>query len=173
MHIIKLVIYLNIILSAFFLWIELLKYLTYFLVVRFNYEDWLQRVVNIIETTRVYVAKHKLCILNIIKTHKYMYIYTCHAMLSNFSHVRLFATPWTVAYQAPLSLRFPRQEYWSGLHFPLQGILLTQGSNPCLLHWQGGSLPLSYQGSMCVCMCVFQTLWNFSSWKMRQHGHCF
>ena len=41
-----------------------------------------------------------------------MYIYTCHAMLSNFSHVRLFATPWTVAYQTPLSLRFPRQEYW-------------------------------------------------------------
>ena len=33
-------------------------------------------------------------------------------MLSNFSHVRLFATPWTVAYQAPLSLRFPRQKYW-------------------------------------------------------------
>ena len=31
------------------------------------------------------------------------------------SCVRLFATPWTVAYQAPLSMRFPRQEYWSGL----------------------------------------------------------
>ena len=34
------------------------------------------------------------------------------------SRVRLFATPWTVAYQAPLSMEFSRQEYWSGLPFP-------------------------------------------------------
>ena len=37
---------------------------------------------------------------------------------------------------------FPRQEYWSGLPFPFQGIFLTQGANPRLLHWQVGSLPL-------------------------------
>ena len=36
------------------------------------------------------------------------------------SHVRLFATPWTVAYQGPLSVGFSRQEYWSGLPFPTQ-----------------------------------------------------
>ena len=36
-------------------------------------------------------------------------------MLSCFSHVRLFATPWTVACQAPLFMGFSRQEYWSGL----------------------------------------------------------
>ena len=34
------------------------------------------------------------------------------------SRVRLFATPWTVAYQASLSMGFSRQEYWSGLPFP-------------------------------------------------------
>ena len=34
------------------------------------------------------------------------------------SHVRLFAIPWTVAYQAPPSMGFSRQEYWSGLPFP-------------------------------------------------------
>ena len=34
------------------------------------------------------------------------------------SRVRLFVTPWTVAYQAPLSMEFSRQEYWSGLPFP-------------------------------------------------------
>ena len=39
-------------------------------------------------------------------------------LLSHFSHVRLFATPWTVAHQAPPSMGFPRQEYWSGLPFP-------------------------------------------------------
>ena len=34
------------------------------------------------------------------------------------SHVQLFATPWTVAHQAPLSMGFPRQVYWGGLPFP-------------------------------------------------------
>ena len=39
-------------------------------------------------------------------------------MLSHFSSVQLFATPWTVAFQAPLSTSFSRQEYWSGLPCP-------------------------------------------------------
>ena len=39
------------------------------------------------------------------------------------SHVRLFATPWTVAYQASPSMEFSRQEYWSGLLFPSPGNL--------------------------------------------------
>ena len=42
-------------------------------------------------------------------------------------------TPRTVACPAPLSMGFSRQEYWSGLPFPPQGIFLTQGSNPGLL----------------------------------------
>ena len=40
----------------------------------------------------------------------------------------------TITHQAPLSMRFSRQEYGMGCHFLLQGILLTQGSNPQLLH---------------------------------------
>ena len=44
------------------------------------------------------------------------------------SHVRLFATPWTVACQAPLFMGFSRQEYWSWCHALLQGVLLIQGS---------------------------------------------
>ena len=59
-----------------------------------------------------------------------------------------FVTLWTVARQAPLLTGFSRQEHWSGLHALPQGILPTQGSNPCLLcllHWQEGSLPaISY-----------------------------
>ena len=39
-------------------------------------------------------------------------------LLSHVSHVRLLATPWTVAYQAPPSMGFSRQEYWSGLPLP-------------------------------------------------------
>ena len=54
-------------------------------------------------------------------------------MLTRFSCVQLFATLWTVAYQAPLSMGFSRQEYWSGCHALLQGIFLTQGLNPHLL----------------------------------------
>ena len=46
------------------------------------------------------------------------------------SHVRVFATPWMVAYQAPLSTGFSRQEYWSGLPFPSPGDLPKPGIEP-------------------------------------------
>jgi len=41
-----------------------------------------------------------------------------------------FATPWTIARQAPLSMNFSRQEYWSGLPFPPPGDLLNPGIQP-------------------------------------------
>ena len=46
------------------------------------------------------------------------------------SRVRLFATPWTVAYQAPPSMEFSRQEYWSGLPFSSPGDLPNPGIKP-------------------------------------------
>ena len=49
-------------------------------------------------------------------------------MLSHFSCVQLFATPWTVACQAPLSMEFPRQEYRSGLPCPSPGDLPNPGT---------------------------------------------
>ena len=58
-------------------------------------------------------------------------------ILSRFNQVQLFATPWTIAHQAPLSIGFSKQEYWIGLPCPSPGILPTQGSNPhflCLQH---------------------------------------
>ena len=54
----------------------------------------------------------------------------CACMLS---HVRLFATPWTVAHWAPLSMGFPRQEYWGGLPFPTPGDLPDPGIEPMSL----------------------------------------
>ena len=51
-------------------------------------------------------------------------------MLSRFTHVRLLLTPWTVDHQAPQSLGFPRQEYWSGLPFPPPGHLPDPGVKP-------------------------------------------
>ena len=62
-------------------------------------------------------------------------------MLSRFSHVWLFEMLLTVAFRAPLSIGFSRQEYWSGLTYLLQGIFPAQGWNQCLLsllHWQAG-----------------------------------
>ena len=50
--------------------------------------------------------------------------------VKSFSCVRLFATPWTVAYQASPSMGFSRQEYWSGLPFPSPGDLPDPGIEP-------------------------------------------
>ena len=51
-------------------------------------------------------------------------------VLSRFSHVRLFVTPWTVAHQAPPSMGFPRKEYWSGLPCPFPENLPDPGIKP-------------------------------------------
>ena len=59
----------------------------------------------------------------------------------SLSRVRLFAIPWTVAYQAPLSMEFSRQEYWSGLPFPSPGDLPDPGINPGSPALQADVLP--------------------------------
>ena len=50
--------------------------------------------------------------------------------VKSLSCVQLFATPWTVAHQAPPSMEFSRQQYWSGLPFPSPGYLPDQGIEP-------------------------------------------
>ena len=59
--------------------------------------------------------------------HPIMWLMRC-AVLSCFSRVPLFATPWTVVHQAPLSMGLSRQEYWSGLPFPPPGDLPDSGT---------------------------------------------
>ena len=61
--------------------------------------------------------------------------------VKSLSHVRLFATPWTVAYQAPQSMGFSRQEYWSGLPFPSPGDLPNPGIEPGSPALQTDALP--------------------------------
>ena len=76
----------------------------------------------------------------------------CSAQL--LSHVHLFATPWTVARQAPLSMAFSRQEYWSGLTFLPPGDPPDpeiEPVSPASLHWQADSLLLSHLGSPLFC----------------------
>ena len=63
------------------------------------------------------------------------------------SRVLLFATPWTVVHQAPLSVGFSRQGYWSGLPFPSPGDLPDPGTELGLLHCRQMLYPLSHQGS--------------------------
>ena len=60
-----------------------------------------------------------------------VYWKTYHCLeVKSFSRVRLFATPWTVTYQAPLPMGFFRQDYWSGLPFPSPGDLPSPGIEP-------------------------------------------
>ena len=68
------------------------------------------------------------------------------AKVKSLSHVRLFATPWTVAYQAPPSMGFSRQEYWSGLPFPSPGDLPDPGIKPRSPALQADTLPSEPSG---------------------------
>ena len=71
-------------------------------------------------------------------------------MLSHFSCVRFFSTPWTIAHQAPLSMGFSRQEYYIGFPCPPPGDLANPGiepASPVTPALQADSLLLSYWGS--------------------------
>ena len=70
----------------------------------------------------------------------------CVCALSCFSCIWPFVTPWTIAHQAPLSLGFTRQEYWSGLSCPPPGDLPDPGMEPTSPALQVDSLSLSHQG---------------------------
>ena len=87
-------------------------------------------------------------------------------MLSHFGGVRLFATPWTIAHQSPLSMGFSRQEYWSGLPCPPPGNLLDPGielaslTSPALasgffttaITWEALLLALAVQNLSRMCL---------------------
>ena len=74
--------------------------------------------------------------------HSLKYIIYCiqHSSVCVLSHVQLFATSWTVAHQAPLSMEFSRQENWSGVPFPSPGELPSPGIEPLSLALQVDSL---------------------------------
>ena len=74
------------------------------------------------------------------------------------SHVRLFATLWTVAYQAPLSRGFSRQEYWNGLPFPSPGDLPDPGIEPRSPALEADALTSEPPG-ITVIGCFYQPWW--------------
>ena len=63
------------------------------------------------------------------------------------SHVQFLATLWTVAHQPPLSMEFPRQEYWSGLPLPSLGDLHHPGIKPASPALAGGFITTDHLGS--------------------------
>ena len=82
----------------------------------------------------------------VITTH----IATCVCIFSCFSHVRLFAIPWAIALQSPLSMGFSRQVDWSGLPFPSPGDFPDPGMepmSPASPALQADSLLLNHWGS--------------------------
>ena len=86
------------------------------------------------------------------------------------SHVQVFVIPWAVACQAPLSMEFCRQEYWSGLLFPPPGYLPYPGielKSPVSPALQAGSLPAEPSGRLPIMiLSKFRRaliLWDFPS----------
>ena len=84
--------------------------------------------------------------VSVFSFHVYACVCVC-VCISHFSRVRLFATPWTVVHQAPLSMGFSKQEYWNGLPCPPPRDLPNPGIEPMAPALQRESLPLSHQGA--------------------------
>ena len=62
-----------------------------------------------------------------------------------------FATPWTIACQVPLSMGFPRQQFWSGLPFPSPGDLRNLGIKPASPAWAAAFFPTEPPGKSAPC----------------------
>ena len=96
-------------------------------------------------------------------------------VLSHFSCVWFVVTLWTVTHQAPLSMGFSRQEYWSRLPFPSPEVFLTQGPNLYLLyllHWQAGSLPLTLPGDLSSVQSLSRVRLFATQWITAHQASC-
>ena len=98
-----------------------------------------------------------------------------YALVKSLSCVQLFMTLWTVAHQAPPSMGFSRQECWSGFsHFLLQGIFLTQRSNPGLPHCRQTLYRLSHKRSPVYAFCIYLLASrNPESWNSQVFAYYF
>ena len=93
----------------------------------------------------------------------YLWVRVCYSL----SHVLLFATPWTVSHQAPLSMKFSRKEYWSELPFPSPGDLPDPGIKLWSPALQADSLLSVFRGGaergrvkIYICVYIFN-LWEW------------
>ena len=88
--------------------------------------------------------------------------------LKSLSRVRLFATPWTVAHQAPPSMGFSRQECWSGLPFPSPGDLPDPGIKPGSPTLQADTLPSEPPGKPAMWETWFNSWVGKIPWRREQ-----
>ena len=102
----------------------------------------------------IFNVRHSVCYIIRLQEYLVKWVLKC---------VQLFATPWTVACQAPLPWDFSGKNTRVGCHFLLHGIFLTQGSNPCLqhllhcsqilYHWTTSSVQFSSVAQLCLTLC--------------------
>ena len=105
-----------------------------------NFQDWLLSL-----------------FLPLEKTHfRIVWFIICCYLVANLSDS--FATTWTVAHKAPLSVGFLRQEYWNGLPFPSPWNLPEAEIKPMFTAWQMDSSPLSYLGSPWFIIHIFNII---------------
>ena len=102
--------------------------------------------------------------------------------VKSLSCIRIFVTPWTVAYQAPLSMGFSREEYWSGLPRPSPGDLpnprietqVSCTSGRFFIIWATREVPLLLSGgsagSWNFLQCIPRNEWNLSTCIMPKHS---
>ena len=83
---------------------------------------------------------------HLLQSFKHITYPLAYVMCSITQWVQLFATPWTAAHQAPLSMEFCRQEYWSSWPLLSPGDHSDPETNPHLLHWQADSFPMCHIG---------------------------
>ena len=96
--------------------------------------------------------------------------------MKSLSRVQLFATPWTVAYQAPPSMRFSRQEHWSGLPFPSPGDLPYPGIEPWSPTLQADTLTSQPPGKpnkvhLVKAMVFPVVMYGCESWTIKNSEH--
>ena len=105
---------------------------------------WGGQSIGILASASVLPMNTSTCNSTILHTMLLQYVHAAQLL----SRVRLFETPWAMALQAPLSMWFPRQEYWSRLPFPIPGDLPDPGTELRSPAWQANSLPQSHLGSL-------------------------
>ena len=108
---------------------------------------------------KVYRFSFKSMTIKSLKVWVCVYVCMCTQL---FTHVKLFTTPWIVAHQTPLCMGLPRQEYWSELPFPPQGICPTQRLNSiscvsCIGRWILYHCA-TWEYPIYVCSCIFMLI---------------
>ena len=93
-----------------------------------------------------YLAAWRQCLLSFLLVR--FCISVVKVKVKSLSRVQLFATPWTIARQAPPSMEFSRQEYWSGLPFPSPGDLPDSGIEPGSPALQADALTAELPGNV-------------------------